>query len=59
MLHNISSPTELGLELVPGDLSGREGESVEVCVVITSGSNQLNGPIRVRISITDVTTSGK
>ncbi|CAI8036626.1 hypothetical protein GBAR_LOCUS20511, partial [Geodia barretti] len=46
-----------GLDLVPGDLSGREGEQVQVCVVVTRGSNQLDSPIRVMISITDITTS--
>ena len=50
--------TALGLDLVPGDLSGREGEQVEVCVVVTRGSNQLDSPIEVMISITDITTSG-
>jgi hypothetical protein len=47
----------LGLDFVSGDLSGREGEPVEVCVVVTRGSNQLDSPIGVMITITDVTTS--
>ena len=55
----ICNSTALGLDLVPGDLSGREGEQVEVCVVVTKGSNQLDSPIEVMISITDITTSGK
>ena len=55
----LCNSTALGLDLVSGDLSGREGEPVEVCVVVTRGSNQLDSPIGVMITITDVTTSSK
>ena len=43
----------ISLDFVAGDLSGMEGEIVEACVVITSGSNQLRDDVNVVINAED------
>ena len=49
---------EIGLDFVDDDLSEMEGEPFMLCVIVTSGSNQLIGDVNVDIDIIGGTASG-